>query len=40
LSGIGKLLLQSNGSIVAVGVTHVTTGSTTEDLAIARYLAQ
>ena len=40
LSGIGKVLLQSNGEIVAVGITHVTTGSTTEDLALARYLAQ
>jgi hypothetical protein len=40
LSGIGKVVLQSNGEIVAVGTTHVTTGSTTEDLAMARYLAQ
>jgi Domain of unknown function (DUF5122) beta-propeller len=37
-SGIGKLLRQTNGDIVGVGITHVTTGSTTEDLAIARYL--
>ena len=39
-SGIAKILLQSNNEIVAVGTTHVTNGSTTEDLAIARYRAQ
>ncbi len=39
-SGIQKVLLQSNNEIVAVGITHVTNGSTTEDLAMARYRAQ
>jgi len=30
---------QPNNEIVGVGATHVTNGTTTEDLAIARYLA-
>lgn len=39
-SGIAAVLAQPNNEIVAVGITHVTIGSTSEDLALARYRAQ
>jgi uncharacterized delta-60 repeat protein len=39
-SGVAMILVQPNNEIVAVGTTHVTNGSTTNGLAIARYRAQ
>jgi uncharacterized delta-60 repeat protein len=40
-SGIAKILLQSNGEIVAVGTTRIpANGTTVESIAIARYKAQ